>query len=132
MTPVSILRRHAATLIVLALCGGAQAAEPLTVADYQQHRRQLERPAASTPVDAAVIRRGRYVARTSGCNDCHTPGYPESGGATPESDWLTGSSVGFRGPWGVSYPSNLRLSAQRLTEEQWLVRARNPMPQARR
>jgi hypothetical protein len=34
--------------------------------------------------------------------------------------------VGFKGPWGVSYPTNLRLSVQRMSEEQWLTYARAP------
>jgi mono/diheme cytochrome c family protein len=69
---------------------------------------------------------------TTGCNDCHTVGYPESGGKVPEAEWLTGSPVGFAGPWGTTYPANLRLTAQALSEEAWMVRARSalrpPMP----
>ena len=42
------------------------------------------------------------------------------------SDWLTGSPVGFQGPWGTSYPANLRLSVQSMTEQQWLAFARAP------
>jgi hypothetical protein len=34
--------------------------------------------------------------------------------------------VGFKGPWGVSYPSNLRLTVQKMSEAQWLVFARSP------
>lgn len=34
--------------------------------------------------------------------------------------------VGFRGPWGVSYPANLRRTVQDLTEEQWMLFARAP------
>lgn len=54
------------------------------------------------------VARGRHLIRISGCNDCHTPGYMEKGEQVPESEWLTGSSLGWRGPWGTSYPSNLR------------------------
>ncbi len=82
--------------------------------------------AASAGPTAAELERGRYVTQTSGCNDCHTPGYPESGGTLPAAEWLTGSDVGFQGPWGTSYPSNLRLTVQELTEEQWLALARSP------
>ena len=73
------------------------------------------------------VARGLYLVRISGCNDCHTPGYAESAGQTPQAAWLTGSAVGFRGPWGTTYPANLRLSMQRLTEAEWLQRARQPM-----
>ena len=32
-------------------------------------------------------------------------------GAVPEKEWLTGSGpLGYRGPWGTNYPSNLRLT----------------------
>ncbi len=70
---------------------------------------------------------GRYLVVIGGCNDCHTPGYPEQGGKVPTAEWLTGSPVGFQGPWGTTYPSNLRLLAQEMTEGQWIARARQPM-----
>lgn len=77
--------------------------------------------------------RGRYLLKISGCNDCHTPGYALSGGAVPEKEWLTGDSLGWRGPWGTTYPSNLRRYMQTISEEQWLAQAktrqyRPPMP----
>jgi mono/diheme cytochrome c family protein len=98
----------------------------------------LPRPAAATdkasppakPVAAAsanpLVARGQYLARVSGCHDCHTEGYGETNGVVPAERWLTGSSVGFKGPWGVSYPTNLRLSLQGMSESQWLVFARVP------
>jgi len=78
-------------------------------------------------IDKKLIERGRYLVITSGCNDCHTPGYAESAGKLPESQWLTGSAVGFQGPWGTTYPANLRITLNGLTEEQWLKRAHSPM-----
>ena len=51
----------------------------------------------------AEIRHGEYIVRITGCNDCHTPGYPEADGNVPVEDWLTGSSLGWRGPWGTTY-----------------------------
>ncbi|WP_428635200.1 c-type cytochrome [Sedimenticola sp.] len=77
--------------------------------------------------ESQLIKRGQYLIATSGCNDCHTPGYPESGGKIPQSEWLTGNQVGFQGPWGTTYPANLRLTLQGLTEKQWLTLAREPM-----
>jgi len=77
--------------------------------------------------DTRVIERGRYLAKVSGCNDCHTPGYMPAEGKVPESLWLTGTSMGFQGPWGTSYPTNLRLALNQMSEAQWLVRARQPM-----
>lgn len=82
---------------------------------------------AGQPGNQKMLERGRYVAATSGCNDCHTVGYPESGGKIPEMEWLTGSPVGFNGPWGTTYPANLRLLAQQLSEQQWMLRARSEM-----
>ncbi|RCX31183.1 c-type cytochrome [Thioalbus denitrificans] len=76
---------------------------------------------------AAAVERGRYVVSTSGCNDCHTRGYPESGGKVPLEEWLRGNPVGFSGPWGTTYPANLRLVAQSLDEAQWLQAARREM-----
>ena len=68
----------------------------------------------------------------SGGNDCHTPGGMEKGPAVPEVQWLTGLPVGFQGPWGTTYPSNLRLVLGAMTEAQWLQHARQerlpPMP----
>ena len=73
------------------------------------------------------IERGRYLVQIAGCNDCHTPEYALHRGAVDEAHWLTGSRVGFEGPWGTTYPSNLRLLASELTAEEWLIHARRPM-----
>jgi mono/diheme cytochrome c family protein len=82
--------------------------------------------------DTSQVARGRYLVTIGGCNDCHTPGYSEKGPAVPENQWLTGVSVGFRGPWGTTYPANLRLAVKDVTEAQWLQQARQermpPMP----
>jgi mono/diheme cytochrome c family protein len=79
------------------------------------------------------IARGRYVAVIGGCNDCHTAGYPQKDGQVPEAEWLAGNAVGFRGPWGTTYPTNLRLRLSQMTEVQWVafakkLQARPPMP----
>lgn len=75
----------------------------------------------------ADVDRGRYLVQIAGCNDCHTPEYAAQSGAVDEAYWLTGSSVGFEGPWGTTYPSNLRLLISELTPDQWLIHARRPM-----
>lgn len=74
-----------------------------------------------------MIARGRYLVKIGGCNDCHTPRYPEAGGKIPEKQWLEGSPVGFQGPWGTTYPVNLRLYMHTLTEKQWMEVARKPL-----
>ena len=88
--------------------------------------------AADARQDSASVARGRYLVTVSGCNDCHTPGGMEKGPAVPEVQWLTGLPVGFQGPWGTTYPSNLRLVLGAMTEAQWLQHARQerlpPMP----
>ena len=92
--------------------------------------------AAPNPPDAArkaLVERGRYLVRTSGCNDCHTPGYANAAGKVDETLWLTGDALGWNGPWGTTYPSNLRLYMQGQTEASWLKTARSfearpPMP----
>jgi mono/diheme cytochrome c family protein len=76
--------------------------------------------------------RGKYLVQVAGCNDCHTPGYATSGGKVEEKLWLTGDQLGWRGPWGTTYSSNLRLLVQNLTAAQFMERARSqlrpPMP----
>ena len=71
------------------------------------------------------IAQGEYLVRLGGCNDCHTPGYPESAGKMPKSEWLQGSPVGHHGPWGTAYPTNLRLSIDKLSEQDWMIYSAN-------
>lgn len=110
-------RRTLAVAVLAAAAAGA------TTAWAQQK-------AAKSP--SADVQRGRYLVRIAGCNDCHTAGYAPSGGKVDEKLWLTGDKLGWRGPWGTTYPANLRLVAQKLTEDQFVARAqselRPPMP----
>ena len=81
----------------------------------------------------AQIERGRYLVKVAGCNDCHTAGYAEAGGKIPESQWLMGDKLGWRGPWGTTYAVNLRLYMAPLSEKQWVhvakkMETRPPMP----
>ena len=83
--------------------------------------------------DAQAIARGKYIAKIAGCNDCHTPGYAMTGGKVPEKDWLVGDALGWRGDWGTTYPANLRLYMQNMSEAQWVktaqsIQTRPPMP----
>lgn len=93
----------------------------------------LPAAAQQSPKADAAVARGRYVVSIAGCNDCHTPNFAPSGGKTPEREWLTGDALGWRGPWGTTYAPNLRLSLPRMTEDQWVKKAktlssRPPMP----
>jgi len=84
---------------------------------------------------AARVERGRYLVRTIGCGDCHTPklmtpegpvedetrllsGHPQDEviaqgpGPTPgpDSPWVftgSGGLTAWRGPWGTSFTANL-------------------------
>jgi len=88
-------------------------------------------PTSAPPQD--VLDHGRYLVQIAGCNDCHTAGYLMSEGRIPETEWLEGDRFGWRGPWGTTYATNLRLLADQLDENGWLELARNlrsrpPMP----
>lgn len=88
---------------------------------------------AGLPSKEAYIERGRYLVRVAGCNDCHTAGYAQTDGKVPEKAWLLGDRLGFRGPWGTTYPANLRLTMSKMTENDWMKTAqttklRPPMP----
>ena len=84
--------------------------------------------------DRKQIDRGRYMMIVGSCNDCHTAGFAPSDGKVPEKDWLMGSGpLGYRGPWGTTYAPNLRVTAGRMTEDQWVkfsreLKSRPPMP----
>lgn len=91
-------------------------------------------PAAAQHVMADnPVAAGRYLVSVAGCNDCHTPGFMEKGGNVPEREWLTGSPMGWQGPWGTTYASNLRLLLRDMDEDTWVQYARvrdgnPPMP----
>jgi mono/diheme cytochrome c family protein len=60
---------------------------------------------SSASAKEAKIAKGKKLVMTSGCQDCHTPGYLWG---TP--DWsreLAGSELGWSGPWGTTYARNL-------------------------
>ena len=89
------------------------------------HDTSAARPAAAAPLaqdaHADLIARGEYLVRVTGCNDCHTPGYAEQQGNVDQALWLTGSPLGYRGPWGTTYATNLRLRLADMDEAQWLA-----------
>src|SRR5262249_40171055 len=120
----------AATAAAITLAALAGAAITASVAGPASHALS---PGADDPGPGdGSIARGRYRVSITSCNDCHTAGFAERRGQAPVDTWLTGRDVGYQGPWGTSYPANLRLTVQSLTEEQWLVLARtekrSPMP----
>lgn len=87
----------------------------------------------SAHAEDPAVTRGRYLTHLGGCNDCHTPNFAQSGGKVPESDWLTGVPIGWHGPWGTTYASNLRNIVSAMDEKAWIARLRGgqfrpPMP----
>ena len=63
-----------------------------------------QQTATATPKVDPVVR-GRYLVTIMSCNDCHTPGYLY--GAPDTSRRLSGSDLGWTGPWGVVHARNL-------------------------
>ena len=60
----------------------------------------------ATPVAAVdPVARGRYLVTIMSCNDCHTPG--SFYGAPDTTRRLSGSELGWVGPWGVVHARNL-------------------------
>lgn len=81
----------------------------------------------------SVIERGKYLVKVAGCNDCHTAGYIMVNGEIPESQWLMGDTLGWKGPWGTTYATNLRMRFAEMSESDWVtyaqkMRAKPPMP----
>lgn len=89
--------------------------------------------ATDAPLDVKMVERGQYVAKVSGCNDCHTPGYFQTDGNVSVEHWLSGDGFGWRGSWGTTYASNLRLFVKDMSEDEWVqtaktLKRRPPMP----
>ena len=115
--------------LLLAACAG-QGSGAADAAPVPATRAADEAEASAA---AALVERGAYLVQTSGCNDCHTAGYPETGGQVPRGQWLTGSPLGWQGPWGTTYAANLRLKVANMDEAEWLaftaqLHTRPPMP----
>ncbi len=94
---------------------------------------QMAWAAGKSKNGSGAIERGRYLVRIGGCNDCHTSGYAMNAGKVAEEQWLTGDRLGWRGPWGTTYPANLRNLMAQMTETQWLsfastIETKPPMP----
>jgi mono/diheme cytochrome c family protein len=118
-------------------CGGAtDTAETASVPDAAAAGAWMASSSDGLPSVGAddVDVAGRYLAVVALCNDCHTEGWLPDGDV-PEERWMTGNPVGYEGPWGVTFASNLRLRAQEWTEEQWVQTLKTrkllrPMPWA--
>ena len=80
---------------------------------------------STTQPAADLLARGEYMVRIGGCNDCHTDGYAQQQGQVPKAAWLTGSPLGYTGPWGTTYAANLRTRLGGMDEAQWLAYSAN-------
>ena len=114
------LKLALAASIVLAGAGNG------TLFAQQQRPEKAAKKEASKPISQEA-KRGKYLVQAAGCNDCHTPGYAMRDGKVDERNWLIGDTLGWRGPWGTTYPANLRLVARTMNETQWMARARSEM-----
>jgi mono/diheme cytochrome c family protein len=94
------LRFQAAVLVAVALAAASCSRSDTTTETTDTADSTSARAAAMTP-----IQRGQYLAIISGCHDCHTPGTLY--GAPDMSRALSGSELGWKGAWGVSYAPNL-------------------------
>lgn len=113
--------RTAALVLSLLLLGGCRSPENAPPPAVPAEPATLDAPATPHVVAGSDVEAGRYLVIVGGCNDCHTAGYLQTEGNVPEADWLTGSPLGWRGPWGTTYPANLRLTAQTLTEDAFVT-----------
>ena len=138
---VMILRQAAplmaALATVLATQGCAPAAPPAEEASASAGDAAAPAPSDAPYIVAATdSAAGAYVAVIGGCNDCHTVGWDQNDGNTPDADRLKGNPVGYRGPWGTTYAANLRMHAGEVTEDTWVEmlttahdgKGRPPMP----
>ena len=84
--------------------------------------------------DAGVsVANGARIAVIGGCHDCHTTNYNQMEGKVDPATALKGSPVGFQGPWGTTYPANLRIVVATRSEDEFVeylktFKARPPMP----
>ncbi|HVT80018.1 MAG TPA: cytochrome C [Phycisphaerae bacterium] len=128
------LPRAAITLLML----GSFAALPLALLSCNNNTASAPAVTSSHVVGKSREDIGKYILEISGCHDCHTPGVM-SGKAlkdVPDDQVLTGSILGFNGPWGTSYAANLRQKLAGYPTEKVFIQmcrmrdTRPPMPWA--
>lgn len=88
------------SLVVPAVAGACAVVLALSPSAASQ-----EGPAKDTRSKAELVEHGAYLTTLMGCQDCHTPGFFY--GAPDVRRQLSGSELGWQGPWGVTYAANL-------------------------
>jgi mono/diheme cytochrome c family protein len=90
---------------------------------------------ASTAIaaDEVSVEEGLRIAIVGGCHDCHTDGFAASEGKIDPEKALRGNPIGFQGPWGTTYPPNLRITLSKMDEDEFVsysrdLKTRPPMP----
>lgn len=91
-------RMRLGVTLLLLLCIAAGIASLSCTASNQQ-------TATVAATDQDPVARGRYLTTIMSCGDCHTPGTLY--GAPDTTRHLSGSELGWVGPWGVVYARNL-------------------------
>ncbi len=88
-------------------------------------------PAAAAPTQDSLVKRGAYLLKTMGCNDCHSPKRMTDRGPVPDEalllsghpaampvakfdtatakEWVlfNMNNTAIAGPWGISFAANL-------------------------
>jgi len=67
-------------------------------------------PGKSATAKSKQVARGEYLVMVMGCGDCHTPGTLY--GSPDFNRRLSGSEMGWKGPWGVTYARNLTADSE--------------------
>jgi mono/diheme cytochrome c family protein len=101
--------RVVATLLaVVTLAAAAVATSSTRTASPPAAKSAATKPAAANAdagAKAKLLARGQQLTVVAGCVDCHTPG--TMFGAPDFSRNLSGSELGWQGPWGTTYARNL-------------------------
>src|SRR5580765_719468 len=104
--PGGIMNRLRLAMFVLLAIGISTAAFAVEQSSKQAAPASKTKAASSeAKPTAAVLERGKKLATFGGCVDCHTPGALY--GAPDFTRQLSGSELGWSGPWGTTYARNL-------------------------
>ena len=139
-------------ILSLAVAGVALGAFALGVRPAATPAEAAAAPAAKAPT--ALVKRGEYLSKIMGCNDCHTPFHMTPRGPEPDmtrmlsghpqdlvitevpkpvgGPWIASiaaTNTAWGGPWGVSFTANLTPDPEtglgKWTKETFIATIRN-------
>jgi mono/diheme cytochrome c family protein len=89
--------------------------------------------AGAASAQTVSVEEGERISLITGCHDCHTDGFAMAEGVIDPEKALKGSPVGYQGPWGTTYATNLRIKLAEMSEDEFVeygktFKARPPMP----